>query len=451
MARQLKLPDPDSRLVLGAAALTVLAIPALLFRVGADAQWLAALGRVIDARHAVPAGVPFALAPTTHWSNTVVLGELIFAGMENALGDRGLMLAQLLAVSGALAVLARDARLGGAPRGGTGAALLLAGLGVLPSLAIARGQLFSLVLFPVILMLLRSEHRQPSRRIWWVVPLLALWSNLHGAVLLGLLVLVVYLALERGRHEPLLALAVAVTGGVALLATPAGLGTVDYFRGVISNVAAQRGLGMWGPLSLSSPLDLVLVLCGLVLIGRAWRSRPARWEIAVGAILVLLTIKAQRDGVWLLMFLTVPAARSLTARRVLPALAPIAAVLAVLALTVAAARGPVSLGASPTLLAAALRSAGGSPILADGVIDEQVALAGGRIWAGNPIDAFPHRVQAAYLDWTAGLASGSRAVSPAVRVAVVLRGSRAQALMARMASFAPAGHDALAIVYERRS
>jgi hypothetical protein len=451
MTREIRLPDPNSRLVLGIAALTVLALAALLFRVGADAQWLAALGRVIDARHAVPAGVPFALAPTAHWSNTVVLGELVFAGLENTLGDSGLMLAQLLAVTGALTVLTRDALAGGATRGGTGAALLLAGVGALPSLAIARGQLFSLALFPVVAILLRAESRRPSRRIWWVVPLLALWSNLHGAVLLGLLVLLVYLALERGRREPLLAIAVAAAGCLALLTTPAGVGTVGYFRGVLSNVAAQRGMGMWGPLSLTSPLDLVLALCAVVLIRRAWRSRPAPWEIAVGAILVLLTIKAQRDGVWLLMFLIVPAARSLAARRALSALAPIAAVLAVLALTVSAVRGPVSLGASPSLLASALKSAAGSPILADGVIDEQVALAGGRIWAGNPIDAFTHRVQAAYLDWTDGLASGSQAVSPAVRVAVVLRGSPTQALMARMASFAPAGHDAVAVVYERRS
>lgn len=188
------------------------------------------------------------------------------------------MLAQLLAVAGALAVLAFDARRGGATRGGTGVALVLAGIGALPSLAIARGQLFSLVLFPVVIMLLRAESRRPSRRIWWVVPLLALWSNLHGAVLLGLLVLLVYLVLERGRREPLLAIAVAAAGGLALLATPAGLGTIGYFRGVLSNVAAQRGLGMWGPLSLTSPLDLVLALCAGLLIHRAWRSRPGRWR-----------------------------------------------------------------------------------------------------------------------------------------------------------------------------
>ena len=39
-----------------------------------------------------------------------MLAELVFNGLEGALGDRGLMLAQLLAVGIAMAVLARDAR-----------------------------------------------------------------------------------------------------------------------------------------------------------------------------------------------------------------------------------------------------------------------------------------------------------------------------------------------------
>ena len=48
-----------------------------------------------------------------------------------------------------------------------------------------RGQLFSLPLFAVCVLLLRAETREPSRRIWLLVPLLALWGNLHGAVLTG--------------------------------------------------------------------------------------------------------------------------------------------------------------------------------------------------------------------------------------------------------------------------
>ena len=147
--------------------------------------------------------MPFALAPTGHWPNPIVLAELIFAGFQSALGDTGLMVLQLVAVAGALALLARDARAGGADNLGSAAALLLVGVGALPSLAIARAQLFSLLLFPALALLLRAQARRPSRGIWLAVPLLALWSNLHGAALLGLGLLAAYLVFERARRTPL--------------------------------------------------------------------------------------------------------------------------------------------------------------------------------------------------------------------------------------------------------
>ena len=49
-----------------------------------------------------------------------------------------------------------------------------------------HASLFSLALFPVLLALLESESRAPRRRIWFSVPLLALWGNLHGEELAGL-------------------------------------------------------------------------------------------------------------------------------------------------------------------------------------------------------------------------------------------------------------------------
>ena len=86
---------------LGATVLAVVAVAALLGRVGADARWLAALGHAVSARGAVPVGIPFAVASTAHWHNPLVLAELVFG----ALGDRGLMVAQLAAVFAALVVL----------------------------------------------------------------------------------------------------------------------------------------------------------------------------------------------------------------------------------------------------------------------------------------------------------------------------------------------------------
>jgi hypothetical protein len=428
---------------------TVLAMAALLARVGADAGWLAALGHVIASRDSVPAGVPFAFAPTGHWPNALVLAELIFAGLESALGDRGLMLAQFGCVAGALAILARDAARNDGEPIGIAAALLLVGVGTLPSLAIARVQMFSLVLFPALAALLRAQTRAPSRGIWLAVPLLALWSNLHGAALLGAGMLLVYLALERVRRDRVQAIGVGVAAVAALCVTPAGVRTVAYYGGVLTNLAAQRGEGMWGPLSLTAPLDAVMALAGLLLAYRAWRSRPPAWEIALGLVLLVLTIKAQRDGVWLLFFLAVPAARRLAPARSLRALTPLAGVAAAVVVVFALVRGPVPAGASRSLVSGAIAVAHGSPVLADGSIDEQVALAGGRIWAGNPIDAFSRRVQAAYLDWLAGNRAGASAVTGAVRVVLVASGSRTQALMQRMPGFAATRRDAGTVMYER--
>jgi hypothetical protein len=224
---------------------------------------------------------------------------------------------------------------------------------------------------------------------------------------------------------------------------------VVYYGGVLTNLAAQRGEGMWGPLSLSAPLDVVMLLAGLLLAYRAWRARPAPWEMAMIVVLVLLTVKADRDGVWLLFFLAVPAARRLAPTRSLRALAPLAGLAAVALIVFSVARGPVPTGASRSLVNGAIALAHGSPVLADGSIDEQVALAGGRIWAGNPIDAFSHPVQAAYLDWLSGSRSGSSAVIPAVRVVLVGRGTPTQTLMARMPDFSVSRRDGSTIMYQR--
>jgi hypothetical protein len=120
----------------------------------------------------------------------------------------------------------------------------VAGIGALPSLAIARVQLFSLVLFPLLLALLRAQSRSPSRAIWLAVPLLAVWSNLHGAALLGAGMLIVYLVFEPARREPVLTLAVTGASLAALCLTPVLLRTVTYYHGVLTNLAAQRGEGM---------------------------------------------------------------------------------------------------------------------------------------------------------------------------------------------------------------
>ena len=424
---------------------------AILATVGADARWLAALGRIIVTHRSIPDGLPFAAAPTGNWPNTLVIAEVTFDGLERALGDRGLLVAQLIAVALALTALARDARAGGANSFGTASALALVAVGSLGSLAVARVQLFSLILFPLLVGLLRNQARAPSRRIYLSLALLAVWSNLHGAALLGLGVLWVYLALSRLRQERWTAVTVAILAPVAICLTPAGADTVDYYRGLLTNVAAERGVGLWAPLG-TGPLDVLMVAAALALLFRMRRVRPPLWEVVVIVGLVVLTVKAARDGVWLLFFLAPLAALSSTqVRREWNGLLPIAAVAAALMLVVGLARTPSRDTVSRALVARAIALAHGTPVLADAIAAEQVALAGGRIWVGDPLDAFPRRIQGLYLDWLAG-DSGGRAVlaNPRIKVVLVSPGSAALTLTAADSAFVRVAGDKAAAVYVRR-
>jgi hypothetical protein len=435
MLEQTELSPARARVHLGVTVALIVGVSALLARVGADARWLGALGHAITTGGGIPSGVPFASAPTGHWPNVLVLAELTFNALERLLGDRGLMLAQLAACAAAMWILARDAMAGDAGPVGTSTALLVAALGALPSLAIARVQLFSLILFPILLSLLRAQTRRPSRSIWLAVPLLALWSNLHGAALLGEAVLFAYLLLFRARRQPYLSAAVAIAALAALCLTPAGTGSIDYYHGLLTNLAAQRGDGMWAPLALSNPADLIMLGCGGLLALRARRTRIPLWELVVLAALAGLTLHASRNGVWLLFFAIAPAARGSAPVRAWSGLVPMAALASVALVAVAVIRGPAHADASPALVAHALMIAHGSPVLAEGGLAEQFVQAGGTISVGNPLDAFARSDQTAYLDWMGGRPDGRRALGPAVRVVLVLRGGDAQRLMARTPGF----------------
>src|SRR5919206_3000795 len=245
--------------------------------IGPDARWLGALGRIVAERGHVPRGVPFAAAPSADWPNVPVLAELAFRGLTGALGDRGLLLAQLVAVAVALGVTRREMRRLGATDAGAALALALLVPGALLAFAGIRAQLFSLALFPILAALLRRGAAAPSRAVWLLPPLLALWSNLHGVALLGLAAAGVYLVLDRARRRPLESLGVAVLSSAALCATPALAATPRYYHGVLTSEAARRGYGLWAPLSLHAGFDLLLVGVGAVLLAAFLRSRPRPW------------------------------------------------------------------------------------------------------------------------------------------------------------------------------
>jgi len=397
-----------------AAAAAAAGFAATLGTIGSDVLWLVPLGdRVVHG--SLPSSIPYATARSGGWHDVPAGGEVIaWALFHAAGGDRGLVLAQVLAAALGFGILARDLR-----REASGAATLAVAVAVLvgsaATVAVTNAWLFALALFPALLALVQADARAPSRRLWLAVPLLALWGNLNGSALAGLGLLAVYLALGPARRRPVRAAAILAAGAVAVCSNPALWHTPAYYRGVLGNEAARRGAGLWAPLGRSA-LDVPLAAAALLLVAAALRRRTFRpWEAVAVLGLAAATVHAARVGPWLLLVAAYPAARALRARALPPRPVVLAAAVLAAGAVAAVAAGPRDPGAQAL---ARLAARTGKPVLAEPVLGQQVALAGGRVWLDNPIDAFPLADQRLYLDWTAGDASGAATVAHAGLVLV---------------------------------
>ena len=419
---------------------------ALLGTIGGDARWITALGSAVLDTGAVPEGVPFATADSSGWHNVPVAAEVVFASLDAIFGDSGLLLAQVLAAAVALTALAVDARRADATDSRTALGLALVVLGCSATFFVVRLQLFSLALFPVLVLLLRAETRRPSGRIWVVVPLLALWSNLHGGALVGLAVTGAYLLVHRARRDLPGTAALLAASTAALCITPAGVHTPLYYATVLTGEAAKGRDGMWGRLTLDSPFDVLYLLVTVLAVAAFLRARPASWQLVAAAGLLVMTAQAARHGVWLLLFL-VPVALTTSRRREDRAAQPVwgaVAMVAVVALGVGLARGPQPAGASPQLVARAVDLARGEAVMAEGVLAEQVVQEGGRVWMGNPLDAFSRTDQRAYLDW---MRTGVLPAEAPSAVLVVMRGGSADGRLRTSSTHRLAVQDLRASIY----
>jgi hypothetical protein len=282
--------------------------------------------------------------------------------------------------------------------------------------------------------------------VWLVVPLVALWSNLHGAVLAGLLVFTVYVLVERRG-----AIAVLVAAWAALFLTPALAQTGDYYWTVLHSEPAASGFGLWAPLSWHNPLDVLFVAIAVPLLVLAVRAQPRRWELFSLAILAASSVHVARNSVWLVLFVAAPAAAGMRLRdlRLSHRLLLVCGwAVPVILFAAAVSRPPLQSVAGASLRAQAVRLAAGAPILADAEDAEQLALDGRRVWIANPIDAFPRREQRLYLDWLRGRPAGD-ALLREHDVVLVLVDSPPQSRLAHDAHFREVGRDSASVLYVR--
>lgn len=418
-----------------------LALLAAVARIGGDWDWLVATGDHIRATSSIPDHVPFAAAASTGWHDVPVLSQL-FASLLHDLGARAAVVVHLCLVATALVILGIAARARGASDLYVACALALVCIGSLPTLGIVRAQTWSLVPFALLLALVTHQARTPDRRIWWAVPLVAVWGNLHGAALLGVCVLGAYLVVGRIPGRFWESVVVGASALVALLVTPQLWDTPRYYFEVFDNVSAQRAEGLWARPSLHMPFDVAMLVAAIVLLVLVLRHRREPWEYVACLGLCVATASAARHGVWLLFLLAVVAAgrpgvpaHELARRSVVPVAGVVAAIALLVALPLLLSRGESVLGASPAVVDSVREVAGDGVVLAPAPLSEALAVGGVTLWAGNPLDAFGHADQAAYLDFLDG-SSGAQPAIDASDLVVVRDGSSQEELVERNPSFA---------------
>ena len=271
------------------AALTFLA-PALLFvfsraffvPVDPDYWWHARTGQyILDTRSLPRVDIYSATAAGTPWTTHEWLTEIGFALGERAFGYAGnVALFGLLGALTAAAVYAACRRRGVGEPGATLLTLWAVMMGL--PLTNVRPQMVTALLVAVTALLL-TRYRQGDRRALWPLPLmLALWVNLHGGyvmglVLIGLTVVGEAIARRRGSEggaaplRPLLV--VAALSGLATLLSPHGLEALRYpFTYAGTGNASQRFIAEWQSPDFHSPLILIfgagLLLALLLGLGR---------------------------------------------------------------------------------------------------------------------------------------------------------------------------------------
>jgi hypothetical protein len=258
---------------------------------------------LVAGREIVEHGLPHhetltVIAAGREWIDQQWLAQLIWYGIERLGGLPAVAIVDVLLVVAAVASAMAAARQLGASARATffvSAACLFTA----PWTWQIRAQALALPLFVWTLWLAADHVRRPSRRVLWALPILLLWANVHGSVLLGaggVALAAVWVAVRERRPEGLLIAAAAV---LCALVTPYGFDIFRYYHLLIIDPPFGDAIVEWQrstPSGLTAVFFVVLVASSVLV---AWQRRRLTWfEIAVLILLAAQALDAVRGIGW---------------------------------------------------------------------------------------------------------------------------------------------------------
>ena len=287
------LATPAALIAFAAAALGARAIFSL--RADPDLWGHVLFGRDIVRLGQIPHVDPYSFTSDKPWVNHEWLAEVaMYLGWAVG-GDPGLVALKALIVLAAFLLVWRHLRISGLP---AGMSWLLIGLIAIPAAnrtTTFRPQVFSFLLFAALLALLAASERR-RRRLWFVPAIFLVWSNTHGAWIVGAGSYAVWTASRfwnaSNRERVWLALVALVAAG-ATLATPYGLDNWSFLSDTVG--PSRPDIADWVPAWHEPGLFLAWLLPGAVM---CWallrRPRPEVGWTAVALLLGAFSLKVSR-------------------------------------------------------------------------------------------------------------------------------------------------------------
>jgi hypothetical protein len=296
--------------LLAVASLAFFATSQYCRQLYADTYFDLYAGRYI-AEHGIPErNVVTVIAHGRPWIDQQWLAQLIFFRAWQLGGYAAVTVLSVTLVSVGIALLgALMLRCGVSPI--SMCAWTLAALGASYGYATPRAQSFGYLFVPLVLgLVLGNEGRRSPRPVTWLsIPLLVVWANVHGSVVIGAGFVGVHVIcrawreLRRGDwHGVGSYLLLGAGAAVSPVCTPYGFEVIRYYKSLIGN-PVLASVGEWAPPKLSAPyawafFAVVIAVVAATVVGWRRGNRP-QLELAIFAVVTLgQALLAFRNTPW---------------------------------------------------------------------------------------------------------------------------------------------------------